>query len=199
MEKIPLKIIGFFQPVPSEKSCFVVLREEGGKRKIIVRIGIYETDAIIMSLENIKSTVPFIHDLFQNLAQMVSVDLKEVVIDGYSNDKFSSHILFIFSKHEIKVPARICDSIALAVRFRSPIMIFENVLNEHSIEKISDTEFLKNASAAESLPVPEEFAKLSHEELKKMLEKALERENYELAGKIRDELLKRNHPDAGIV
>src|SRR5215213_4366511 len=168
MKKIPLKVIGFFQPVPSEKLCYVVLREEPGVRKIIVRIGIYETDAIIMAMDNIKTGVPFIHDLFFNLAQMANVKIKEILIDGYDNEKFISHIYFEIEKHVIKAPVRICDTIALAVRFESPIFIHEEVLTEQSIQKISDKKI--TTKKKEVLPITSEIHKLDYDQLKDLLQ-----------------------------
>src|SRR5687768_6940449 len=109
MKKIQLKVIGFFQPFPSDKSCYIVLREYSGKKKIVIRVGLQETDAILLALEDIRPLVPFIHDLFHNLAQMANVHLKEVVIDGYSMEKYTSQLIFTLDEHEIKVPARACD------------------------------------------------------------------------------------------
>jgi bifunctional DNase/RNase len=193
MKNIPLEIVGFFQPYPSDQSCFIVFKEESGK-KLIVRIGISDIDAIIFSLENIKYTIPFIHDLFFNLAQMADVRIKEIVIDKFENEKFYSHIIFILSKHELQIPARICDAIALAVRFKSPILISKEILDKTSIHNMSTKNYLKNLKKKEKPSIPDMISKLSYEELKAALEKAIQNENYEMAGKIRDELLKRNQP-----
>jgi bifunctional DNase/RNase len=194
-EKIKLKIVGFYQPVPSDKSCFIILQEMDGNRKIAVQIGVYESDAIIFMLENIKTSKPFIHDLFFNLAKVSNVQVTEVLINRYEKGRFDSNLTFEYGAHNLIIPIRPCDAIALAIRFEVPVLIYEEVLESAAIQ-IKETTDLKNLSKIKEASPPQELIKLKYDELKQLLKSALDSENYELAGKIRDELLKRNLPGA---
>jgi bifunctional DNase/RNase len=193
MQKVKLNIIGFYQPMPSDKSCFIILQEEKGTRKIVVQTGIYESDAVFLALENIRPQIPFIHDLFYNLAKVSRVTIKEVLFDKLVQQKFSTIIAFEFSGHLLEIPARPCDSIALAIRFKAPLLIDEELLAAAALI-ISSTKDLEDLTKKKEVPKIEDLEKLSYEELKSLLQQSLEGENYELAGKIRDELLKRNLP-----
>src|SRR5436190_18369637 len=142
-EKIKLKIIGFYQSVHSDKSCFIVMQEDPGNKKIAVQIGLHESDPIIFTLENIKTRKPFIHDLFYNLATVSNVKVKEVLISGFKNGQFDSNISFEYSNHILEIPLRPCDAIALAIRFNVRVQIYREVLDEAAI-RINETKELRN-------------------------------------------------------
>jgi bifunctional DNase/RNase len=194
-EKIKMKIIGLYQPVPSEKSCFIVMQEDPGNRRIALQIGLYESDAIIFLIENIKTSKPFIHDLFYNLAKASKVSVTEILINRYTNGRFDSTITFEYGTHPLVISVRPCDAIALAIRFDVPILIYEEVLESAAIQ-IKETSDLKTLSKKREFTSTKKLNKMNYDELKLRLQEALEAENYELAGKIRDELMKRNLPDA---
>src|SRR5436190_23045779 len=132
-EKIKLKIIGFYQSVHSDKSCFIVMQEDPGNKKIAVQIGLHESDPIIFTLENIKTRKPFIHDLFYNLATVSKVKVNEVLISGFKDGQFDSNISFEYNNHILVIPLRPCDAIALAIRFSVPVHIYKEVLDVSAI------------------------------------------------------------------
>jgi bifunctional DNase/RNase len=193
-EKIKLKIVGLYQPVPTEKSCYIVMQEDSGKKRIAIQIGLYETDAIMFLLENIKTSKPFIHDLFYNLAKVSNVAITEVLINRFRDGLFDANITFEYGTHALVIPVRPCDAIALALRFDVPVLIFKEVLEASAIQ-IKETKDLKTLSKKREVMPSKQLLKMKADELREYLKEALESENYELAGKIRDEMLKRNLPD----
>jgi bifunctional DNase/RNase len=93
---------------------------------------------------------------------------------------------------DVEIDARTSDAIALAVRFNCPIFTYEFILKSAGI--VLDDETLpsneKEFEAATDAPLdPEgEYKSKSTEELKNLLQNALDHEQYELASKIRDEI-----------
>jgi bifunctional DNase/RNase len=172
----------------------VIFQETRGKRKIAMRIGTFETDSILMALENIKPDRPLIHDLFYNLAKAIKLSFEEVILYKFRDGIFHSKIIMAYNNHHLEITARACDAIALALRFNSPVYAYESVLDAAALpERYSATKKEKEIKPADSKMLGEHnLVLLDNEELKKMLKQAVDTENYELAGFIRDELLKRN-------
>ena len=104
------------------------------------------------------------------------------------------------------IDARPSDAIAIGLRFSVPIYTVESVLSEAGIilsdldeteneaEDEEDEDEDEDSPRAERTPVEprEPSGQVSLDELTKMLAQALEKEDYEKAAKIRDELNKRN-------
>jgi bifunctional DNase/RNase len=193
MEKIKIKIIGFYQPYPHDSSCLVVFKEENGKRKLILRIGLSESESILMALEKIKPGRPVIHDLFYNLAQTINMTMKEMIIYRYAEGIFYSKVIFHMNDHEIETPARSCDALALALRFHAPVFVNENILAKITNEKEVLMADMQNKASEKALPA-RDLGKIDNESLKKLLKESIDKEDYELAGLIRDEMVKRNKP-----
>ena len=87
------------------------------------------------------------------------------------------------------IDARPSDAIALAVRFNCPISAYENVMNEAGIE-MEELENTDTTVQTEPEEVFEDnlnnFDNLSVDQLKKLLQIAIEEENYEKAAELRD-------------
>ena len=94
----------------------------------------------------------------------------------------------------IKIDSRTSDAIALSIRFNAPIFIEKGILDnvgfedndKHSeeINLIGDSFFKTDKSEKSS----KDIKKISSNKIKKMLEKSIQNEDYELAAKLRDEL-----------
>jgi bifunctional DNase/RNase len=110
-----------------------------------------------------------------------------------------------------EIDARPSDAIAIGLRFGVPIFTVESVLSEAGIilsdldeaaedvdsesddEDDEDDDDSPTPRASKAQPEPREpSGQVSLDELTKMLAQALEKEDYEKAAKIRDELNKRN-------
>ena len=127
-------------------------------------------------------------------------DLKEGV--------FYSRIVCSDGATTFDIDARPSDAIAIGLRFGVPIFTVESVLSEAGIILSDLDEGAEDASdeddeddddddnerlAPASTPSPRDpSGQVSLDELTKMLAQALEKEDYEKAAKIRDELNKRN-------
>ncbi|MER2998749.1 bifunctional nuclease family protein [Pontibacter populi] len=201
MKKIQLEILGLSSSQSQTGSFALVLGEKDGNRRLPIIIGMFEAQSIAIQIEKINPNRPLTHDLFKSFAEQVNVSITEVLISDLKEGVFYSKIMCTDGEKEFELDARPSDAIAIGLRFGVPIYTVESVLSEAGIilsdleEEEEDSEeaaTVKSASSASSSSSKEPLNQTSVDELNKMLNEALEKEDYEKAAKIRDELNKRN-------
>ena len=86
------------------------------------------------------------------------------------------------------------DAIAMAVRYNAPIYTYTSIIEIAGVEM--DDSFIgdkpKKADPLTKEQKSKSILELTDTALKAMLDKSLEREDYEMAAQIRDEMKKRN-------
>lgn len=201
MKKLKLDIVGLSYSQTQSGAYALILNEAKGKRRLPIIIGGFEAQAIAIEMENMKPSRPLTHDLFKNFAETFDIQLKEVIIYNLVEGIFYAKLICARDNNEVEIDARTSDAIALAVRFNCPIYTYEFILNSAGI--IMDEDVAKEAAepkvAKEKEPVAakekekedEDYKKKSLDELKELLQKVLDREDYEKATKIRDEINRR--------
>ena len=208
MKKIPLEILGLSSSQSQSGSFALILGEKHGNRRLPIIIGMFEAQSIAIQIEKISPNRPLTHDLFKAFAEHVHVTIIEVVISDLKEGVFYSRIVCSDGATTFEIDARPSDAIAIGLRFGVPIFTVESVLSEAGIilsdldeasedEDEDDTDEDEddddNASPAPRPSEPREpSGQVSLDELTKMLAQAVEKEDYEKAAKIRDELDKRN-------
>ncbi|NTU52485.1 MAG: bifunctional nuclease family protein [Chlorobiaceae bacterium] len=193
MQKLQVDILGLSTSPHTNGAYALILYEVEGKRKLPIIIGGFEAQAIALKLENIKPPRPFTHDLFKQIADAFSLHVNEVFIDELHNETFYAKIICEMRGVVHEIDARPSDAIAIAVRFNAPIFVSEEIMNEAGILEEQQKEEEEPLIAAEEYPEkPEERPSTSVEslraELSRKLEDAINREDYEEAARIRDEL-----------
>ncbi len=176
----------------------VVLGEVDGLRKLPIVIGGFEAQAIAVAMEDMEPNRPLTHDLFMNTLKIFDVAVQEVVINELIDGIF--HALLICEGHGgvYEIDSRTSDAIAMAVRFDCPIYTYEEILAEAGIVMEEDTSHPEPADETTAAKpsrkrsTPKTFETMSDADLNKSLDAALEKEDYEKAAKIRDEINKRN-------
>lgn len=198
MKKIRLDIIGLSYSQTQSGAYALILNESKGKRRLPIIIGGFEAQAIAIEMENMKPSRPLTHDLFKNFADTFEIVLKEVIIYNLVEGIFYAKLICSRDSNEVEIDARTSDAIALAVRFNCPIYTYEFILNSAGIimeEEATKGEGIAPVEAKKESKVnpkeEEDIKKKSLEELKELLQKVLDREDYERASKIRDELNRR--------
>jgi hypothetical protein len=205
MKKIKLDIVGLSYSQTQSGAYALILNEAKGKRRLPIIIGGFEAQAIAIEMENMKPSRPLTHDLFKNFAETFEIQLKEVVVYNLVEGIFYAKLICARDNNEVEIDARTSDAIALAVRFNCPIYTYEFILNSAGI--IMDEDLVKEKESKEGTPAEkkeskekepvakekedDDFKKKSVDELRDLLQKALDREDYEKATKIRDELNRR--------
>jgi uncharacterized protein len=197
VKKIQLEILGLSSSQSQSGSFALVLGEKDGNRRLPIIIGMFEAQSIAIQIEKINPNRPLTHDLFKSFAQHVNVQIKEILISDLKEGVFYSKIVCTDGTNNFELDARPSDAIAIGLRFGVAIYTVESVLSEAGII-LSDLEDEEEEDELAEIESPEKPARkgsmteVSTDELNKMLNEALEKEDYERAAQIRDELNKRN-------
>ncbi|MCS7298253.1 MAG: DUF151 domain-containing protein [Bacteroidia bacterium] len=187
MAKVEMEVVGLSRSPTEPYNAFVImLRERYGSRRLPIVIGFPEAHAINVELENLKHPRPLTHDLFINTLREIGASLIEVTIDKLQDSTFFAHLLVESGGREVEVDCRPSDGIALALRARAPIYCEEEVLVQAGQPSVEEEEESPPARSSRST----RRGSPSREELERLLEEALAKEDYELAARIRDELRK---------
>ena len=193
MKKVKLEIVGLSYSQTQTGAYALVLGETKGKRRLPIIIGGFEAQAIAIELEKMTPSRPLTHDLFKSFAEGFNINVSEVIIYNLVEGIFFAKLISSDGTKEVEIDARTSDAIALAVRFNCPINTYEFILSQAGI--LLDDEAIAAANEndiieKEDLVEIEEtdYIKKSTEELKQLLQSALDEEDYEKASHIRDEL-----------
>ena len=190
MKLIQLDITELKQSDSQNNAYVLLLKEMKGERLLPIVIGWCEARSIALALDNDESPErPLTHDLFLSLGDKYDISIGKVIIHTLSEGIFhASFFAKLKNKEEVEIDARTSDAIALAVRFKCPIFTYEQVLSKAGI--LLDKALEKNISIKEVEEEQEEqgLKGFNLDRLQKMLQEAIENENYEKASEIRDEI-----------
>ena len=203
MNTIQLSIIGLTYSQTQKNAYALLLGEEEGPRRLPIVIGAFEAQSIAIALEkDILPPRPLTHDLFTSLALTFNIYLKKVMIHKLEEGIFYSYLVCELNGETHQIDSRTSDAVALALRFNSPIYTYEEILEKAGIILDDQKSKLTNKieSKVKSKNTKIEPVKSSEFDLKRLSEKALtnklnlalEKEDYELAASLRDELNRRN-------
>ncbi len=168
-------------------SYVLILEEVGGVRRLPIIIGAFEAHAIAIEMEKIKPSRPLTHDLFVSFANAFGIQLREVIINKFQAGVFYALLVCDDSTHQVNIDSRTSDAIALALRFNCNIYTYESIMAEASIT-IDDDESDEAQDEGKEVKTESELSNHTIAELRELLEKAIAEEDYERAGKIRDEI-----------
>ena len=206
MSLVRLNIKGISYSQTQNGAYALILSEENGDQKLPIVIGAFEAQSIAIALEKeIMPPRPLTHDLFKTFAKRYDIAVKQVIIHKLLDGVFYSSIICEREGIEEIIDARTSDAIALALRFDAPIFTYKNILdkagiktetapNKNELSKkaaIVIEQLLTSDNKESVISTREDFSKHSLKQLKKMLEEAVNNEEYEKAVSIRDEVSKR--------
>jgi len=201
LKKIKLEILGLSSSQSQTGSFALVLGEAEGNRRLPIIIGMFEAQAIAIEIEKIIPNRPMTHDLFKAFANSFHFHVDEIVISDLKEGVFFAKIVCTDGLKKSEIDARPSDAIAVGLRFDAPIFTFENILAEAGIvltdeeeeEEKPETKAEKKVKVKkEPSKKGDDFKSYSVDKLNELLKDAIEKEDYERAAKIRDELGKRN-------
>lgn len=179
-----MQVVGLAAAPQNSGSYALILSEVGGDRRLTILIGQEPANSIAIELEAIRPNRPITHDLLKSVIEHLGARLVEVTITGLHEGTYYAVMKLDNSPNEID--ARPSDAIAVAVRFGAPIYILESVL-EQAANMVADDDLTSGPEEAES----ESARPLTRrEQLENELEEAVNREDYEVAARIRDEIVR---------
>lgn len=174
---IPVKVqkITYYHP---NRSYAVILKELDGDRRLPVLIGAFEAQSIAMAMEYMETPRPLTHDLITNLINGIDASLCAVKIIKLKEGIFYS-VLDIQSKKlgHREIDSRPSDALAIALRMHSPILVSNEIMKE-AITLQKDLQYIEEEIEQEPMI----------ETLEQQLQKAIDKEEYEVAARIRDKI-----------
>ncbi len=191
-KKLELEIVALSHSVTQSHSYAVVLGEVNGLRKLPIVIGGAEAQAIAVALENMQPTRPLTHDLMKNALIAFQIQLIEVIIHRIHEGIFYAKLICQSPLETIEIDSRTSDALALAVRFDAPIFTYDSILDTAGLQmddkpQTKTTQTAPSKASSKTSP-QDELSKMPLDELKKLLEEVLEKEDYIKAAQIRDEI-----------
>ncbi len=109
----------------------VLLRAHEGEEVLPIWIGHAEALAIELNLQGKSFDRPLTHDLLMTALDTFGANIAKVVVTELKNNTFFAKIFLQRDNEIIVVDARPSDSIALALRAKSPIFVSEDVFETH--------------------------------------------------------------------
>lgn len=193
-DKVQVDIMGLSPtPAPGGGGYALILKEIGGERRLPIIIGSFEAQHIALELEGIKPPRPLTHDLIKNIIEQLGFSISYIYINELRDGTFFAKIKMDVGSLE-EIDSRPSDAIALALKFSVPIYVAEEVMSEVGfIPEKEETEGAETGkeSKIETLPdvTIDPYVKKMNK-LKSDLKEAVEKEDYEKAASLRDEIKK---------
>tara|TARA_B100000214_G_scaffold342895_1_gene291005 strand:+ start:42 stop:581 length:540 start_codon:yes stop_codon:yes gene_type:complete len=162
---------------PSSRSYAVLLKEENSKKVLPILVGSFEAQSIALALEVVETPRPLTHDLICEMIKKIDAKLVSVYISKLNDGVFYAKLKIKGLKFGIKqIDSRPSDAISIALRLNAQIYVSPAVIKEAGVDR------------EDILEEPSTIPKYSVEDLELKLKKAVEKEEYEKAAKIRDKL-----------
>ncbi len=187
-EKIQVDILGLSTNPASGGAYALILKEVNGNRRLPIIIGASEAQSIALEMEGIKPPRPLTHDLMKNIIGAFGSELTEILIDELRDGTFYAKL----NLDNQLIDSRPSDAIALAVRYGVQIYVAATVMDEAAFipedEEEEQQQAQTPAKPAKKSPDAPKPTKL--EQLQTQLKEAVEKEQYEKAAQLRDEIRK---------
>ena len=193
MDRVKLKVLGLPYSMSQAGAYALILSDEQDLHRIPIVIGMPEAQSIAIQLEKIQTQRPLTHDLVKTLADALKVALKEVFIYHLEAGIFYAELLFEADKSIVKIDSRTSDAIALALRYGCPIYTTPEIVEKAGILVGQEGNHSEQPTFVREIENEKDsMLDYSVQELGRMLDEAVQNEEYEKASKIRDVLKNKN-------
>jgi len=175
---IPVKVE---QLVLSNVGFVVLLKSEEDGRSLPIVIGKSEAHAIAFGMNDGKSPRPLTHDLLKNVLDFLECRLLRVEVCDLKDGTFYGRLILERDGTRMQMDSRPSDAIALAVRFKCPVYVAEEVMAQagRDLEVDAGEDGKHDAKAKKLSPL---------ETLNRELNRAIKEERYEDAARLRDDI-----------
>ncbi|MCR4410618.1 MAG: bifunctional nuclease family protein [Candidatus Saccharicenans sp.] len=126
---------------PISKMPIVVLEDPLSDRILPIWIGVFEANAIALSLEGVPTPRPMTHDLMKNFLDQLQISVDRIVVNDVRDNTFYAIIHCRHNDVPYLIDSRPSDAIALALRLNAPIYVDEEVIKKaHSLKNEENLE-----------------------------------------------------------
>ncbi len=164
----------------------VFLQEEEGQRMLNIMIGDFEAKKMSMIIDKIEPPRPLTYDLFYNVLFGYDISIDEVIITKFFEGVYFANIVCSNNGQKKVFDARTSDAINMALKYNSPIFASEEILQDVGFlyqEEKKDSFLVKEFTI-----IIEPSKQVQIKELEKLLEIAVEDEDYDSAADLRDRI-----------
>lgn len=182
-----LKIVGLSYSQTQVGSYVLVLSEKKGKKKLPIIINQDNAQYIALKLEKVKIKRPLTFDLFKIMTDKLGADLYQIQITNILEGVFYVKLIFHNMVEEFEMESSIGDALCLSVSYKCPIHCSKEVLDIAGI-LMDDDGTMSEEQYEENHKGRDYSSVISIENLEKMLTKAIENEEYEIASQLRDRI-----------
>jgi bifunctional DNase/RNase len=116
----------------------VILREAQAERYLPIWIGIYEAEAITLSLQEVEVARPLTWDLLKNVFNTLNARVLRVEVVALREDTFYGNIVVEAEGQVVNIDSRPSDALALAVRANVPILVNSTIMDMAGITPEDD-------------------------------------------------------------
>ena len=141
-KKIELEVLNISNSQEQAGAYALVLGEVDGARQLPVIIGAAEAQAMLISLKGIVPPRPLTHNLFASCLEVLGVNMMRALIYRVDNGVFYSYIYLKADDAIIRMDARTSDAVAMALRMKAPIFIYEEILESEQLKTGKETSFI---------------------------------------------------------
>jgi bifunctional DNase/RNase len=142
-EPVPVRVKGvYIAESQGSTPAPVVLLEDDSGRIIPIFVGLSEAISIHHALLGEISPRPMTHDLFISVLENLCASITNVLIDDLDAGTYYARLTVKSKTTQSEIDARPSDCLALALRAKAPIEVWEKIVTEASISK-SEAEMLK--------------------------------------------------------
>lgn len=135
IEEREVRVIGVYEHREGVQSLpFVLLRDNRG-RSVLIWIGRFEAERILMALEGASSERPMTHDLIMNILDKIGWKVERVLIDDLFNETYYAKITVARNGDLMDIDSRPSDAIAVGLRAKAPIYMAESVLEQAAVHE----------------------------------------------------------------
>lgn len=220
MNKIKLTIYGLTFSNSQRDGYVLILGEVDSPIRLPIVIGAMEAQSIALTMEGYKTPRPLTHELFVNFAREFNIEIIEVIINKFEDGIFHASLICRKDDQIKEIDSRTSDAVALALRLGVPIYTYQHILDETGINiEVIEEEMRKQEEKEKQSSIKKTETKTSdpktkgskkHQEtdldfekfqqlvrnmsiatLEELLQDSIEKEEYEKASIIRDELKRR--------
>jgi uncharacterized protein len=146
----------------------VILREADAERYLPIWIGVYEAEAITLSLQEVEVARPLTWDLLKNVFGALNARVIRIEVVALRDDTFYGNIVAEVNGRTLNIDSRPSDALALAVRAHVPILVTRTImdmagiipeedLQEEGAEPVDETPGQEIEGSEERLSIFEDF------------------------------------------
>lgn len=181
--EIPVRMLDMSTVLkPSDAFALVLEETEGEHRRLALIIGAVEAQAIRIAQLGYRPPRPFTHELMLEVMKEGGLEPVKGVISAVKNGIYYADLYVQRNDGSVfQVDARSTDVISLSLRDGFPLYVLEEVLEREQLRNISPDGSVYTVS----------INMVDMDTLKHEMQMAVEKEDYERASQLRDEIKRR--------